>query len=162
MSPAVSACAIPGIPETTPQLRRATNRTIHAAASHSASLRTNVVWWSSRRSVSRPQAPPPGQRHFLATSHPWPCFAAPRHGLTTIRHIPVPEIRASWSPVVSGPETTLTAEPPWTDQGLPQKLGGGPILRPVYPAGTSLRQTTPARPSVAGQSIDLTNTPLRA
>jgi|APCry1669189034_1035192.scaffolds.fasta_scaffold07387_5 hypothetical protein len=58
MSPAVSACAILGIPGETSHLRRTTNRTIHAAASHSASLRTNVAWRSSRRSVSRPQSPP--------------------------------------------------------------------------------------------------------
>lgn len=162
MSSAVSTCAILGIPGETSHLRRTTNRTIHAAASHSASLRTNVVWRSSRRLVSRPQAPPPGQRHFLAIGHPWPRFAASRHGLTTIRHIPVPEIRALCPPAVSGLATTLRPDPPWPDQGINAQVRCGPFLRPVHPAGTSLRQTPPAQPSVAGQSIDLTNTPLHA
>jgi hypothetical protein len=103
----------------------------------------------------------PGQRHFLATGHPWPRFVASRHGLTTIRHIPVPEIRALCPPAVSGLATTLGPVPPWPDQGFNAQVGCGPFLRPVYPAGTSLRQTTPAQPSVAGQSIDITNTTLR-
>ena len=102
-----------------------------------------------------------GQRHFLATGHPWPRIASSRHGLTTIRHIPVPEIRALCPPAVSGRATTLRPDPPWPDQGSNAQVRCGPFLRPVYPAGTSLRQTPPAQPSVAGQSIDITNTTLR-
>ena len=106
MSPAVSTCAILGNTGATPQVRHATNRSIHAAATHSASLRTNVAWRGRRRSDSRPRTPPPnttpGQRHFLASGHPWQTFAAPPHGLTTIRHDPVPEIRAHWRQAVSG------------------------------------------------------------
>ena len=58
MSPAVSACAIHGNTEAVPQLRLASNRSIHAAANHSASLRNNAVCWSGRRLASQPQTPP--------------------------------------------------------------------------------------------------------
>lgn len=61
----------------------------------------------------------PGQRYFPATDHPWQRFAAPRHGLTAIRHIPVPEIRAAWISAVSDSAPTAYGRPSMAGPDLP-------------------------------------------
>ena len=93
-----------------------------------------------------------GQRHIHATSHPWQPFAVPPHGLTTIRHIPVQEIRASWSPAVSGPATTLTPGLSMAGPGPPCTIGvrANPSARQ---AGWHILAPDPACPAVRGRAI---------